>query len=53
MSTMFCFGNLVQSYFHSRYTQAPERANPVMVETLEKRALFSATFDPGDTFALR
>src|SRR4051812_5355433 len=48
---MFSFGKLVQSCFHSGYTRALERATAVTLETLEKRALFSATFDPGDTFA--
>src|SRR5690349_14559187 len=48
---MFSLSRLVRSYFSSRYTRALERATSVMVETLEKRALFSATFDPGDTFA--
>src|SRR3954466_7278473 len=48
---MFCFNKLIRSYFLSRYTRAVEPKTSVTVETLENRALFSATFDPGDTFA--
>src|SRR3954466_9553986 len=48
---MFCFNKLIRSYFLSRYTRVTEPKAPMTVETLENRALFSATFDPGDTFA--
>src|SRR3954462_2144492 len=48
---MLCINKLIRSYFQSRYARALESKTPMAVETLENRALFSATFDPGDTFA--
>ena len=55
---MFNFSKLVHAYFHSRRPQfvqgqnrAVKSAASAAVENLEGRTLFSATFDPGDTFA--